>query len=58
MGGQGKLTVSFLKDEHRAESHSLGAACADVDAQGLHRLDEGSGVLGIEGDVCSKFDGC
>lgn len=33
------LTVCFLEDQHRAESDGLLAACANVDAECLHRLD-------------------
>lgn len=49
-----ELTVSLLKDEHGAESHRLGAACANVDAQALHLLDEASRVGCVKGNVCSR----
>lgn len=49
-----RLTVSFLKDEHGTESHRLGAACANVDTQALHLLDEASGIGCVKGNVCSR----
>lgn len=47
------LTVSFLKDKHGAKSHGSDTASANVDAKGLHLLDESSGVLGVKSNVGS-----
>lgn len=43
--------MCLLKDEHGAETDSLLATCANVDAETLHRARDGRRALGVEGDV-------
>ena len=45
--------MSLLEDKHGAQSHGSDTASANVDAKGLHLLDKGGGVLGVEGNVGS-----